>query len=79
MTSRNSDSEWPVYKVHRGLTGVHLVSHLSLMHGLWCKSVHDTEELNQECHESDHEHRFGTYFIPHAHVKPPEIEEWSWE
>lgn len=64
------------------MTGVSLVSHLYIMHGHWCKSVHDTEESNQECHELDHQHPFGAGFVPHAHVLSwnviTEGEEWKW-
>lgn len=76
--SRDTEPEHG-HRVRAGLTGPALVSHLFMTHGIWCKSVHDTEDSNQECHKVDHEEHFSHGCVPHEHTLPAEpLDEWSW-
>lgn len=76
----NPTSDEPVYECRRQLYGASLVSHLFLMHGHYARSVHDTEESNNWCHEADHDQPFGAGYIPHVHTLDLEdLEEWSWQ
>jgi hypothetical protein len=80
MTDPTTDPK--LYKVRRNMSGQTLMMHLYIMHGHHNRSVHDTEALNQQCHEEDHKDPFGAGYVPHAHVLSwdvlPEDEEWTW-